>query len=491
MLLQSCVPFFWREPLYRAFGITLKQSLPVHCHQLHPLNNMSESTFSRHNDTSTNKTLVGWTWDSPGRGTLSLITTCLATIFLCTWVVIHPRVYKRESCAILHKLALFLKTIFAPEFIAVEGLQEWAQCRRMERECAKLTNGEFRLIHAFYISMLALRYRTPNGDRVIWPNQYTWLLQQHLIEWSDHPTWGLSVGDIWDKSKSDGAAKLLALVQVTWFSAQCLLRICHHLPLSQLESMTLGYIPLFVVTYFFWWNKPKDVRSSSLVDLPPMSLEHMAVFESMAVSNKFDNEGLENQVSYWNVWYLTPRAFEKEEEDRIAHEAQIEAQARVLKRSNQPSTHQTCLYSPYDATATNELAVQALNEPISVKKEIVMAHWDPDLYRSRIWPLTCLFGISFGALHLVCWNTMFPSIIELWLWRVSAFVSIVSMLIFMHFEKVVLRWGGFLTLISIASPAFYLLSRVVMIGGVFAALRGEESTIYDTYENSAYWIPFL
>lgn len=77
-------------------------------------------------DSPTAKPLVGWVVESPGRGTLSLICTCLFTIFLCTWVVIHPRVYKRRAVGRLHKIALFLKTIFAPEFIAVEGLQEWS-----------------------------------------------------------------------------------------------------------------------------------------------------------------------------------------------------------------------------------------------------------------------------------------------------------------------------------------------------------------------------
>ncbi|KAJ5806514.1 uncharacterized protein N7503_004116 [Penicillium pulvis] len=134
--------------------------------------------------------MVGWVWDGSGRGTISLITSCLGTVFLCTWIVIHPRVYKRESRATLHKVALFFKTILAPEFIAVEGLQEWAQCQRMTQECADFTGGEFKLIHAFYISMLALRYRTPKGDRVIWPNQYTWLLEQRLISWEDHANWG-------------------------------------------------------------------------------------------------------------------------------------------------------------------------------------------------------------------------------------------------------------------------------------------------------------
>lgn len=431
---------------------------------------------------SKHKELVGWIWDNPGRGTISLITTCLATIFMCTWVVIHPRVYKRESYANLHKFALFLKTIFAPEFIAVEGLQEWAQCRRMQRECADSTAGQFKLVHAFYVSMLALRYQTPNGDRVIWPNQYTWLLQQNLIRWEDHPSWGLSLDDICDKSKSDSAAKLLALIQVTWFSAQCILRISYHLPLSQLESMTLGYIPLFIVTYFFWWNKPKDIRSPSLVVLPGMSLEQFHFFQSLAVSNKFENEGMKEQTSYWSIWYLTPRVFEKVEADRLVQEAQTKA----LKRPDQnPITEQ-----PHEPTI-NGSEIRDLEDPHESRKDIVVSHWDPDLYRSRIWPLACLFGISFGALHLVSWNTMFPSIVELWLWRVSAFVSIVSMLIFMHFEKVVLRWDGILTLFSLSSPVFYLLSRIVMIAEVFAALRAADPAIYDTYEYSVYWLPFL
>lgn len=444
------------------------------------MNNQSCSNCSV--GSSSNKELVGWVWDNPGRGTISLITTCLGTIFLCTWVVIHPRVYKRESFANLHKFALLFKTIVAPEFIAVEGLQEWAQCRRMQRECGDYTAGQFKMVHAFYISMLALRYQTPNGDRVIWPNQYTWLLQQDLIRWEDHPNWGLSLDAICDKSKSDNAAKLLALIQVTWFSAQCILRTSYHLPLSQLESMTLGYIPLFIVTYFFWWNKPKDIRSPSLVVLPEMSPEQLHGFESMAVSNKFDNEGMKDQTSYWNIWYLTPRVFEKVEEDRLIQEARTKA----LKSSNKnPTTEQPC------EVTINEREIRDIEHQYEPCKDIVVSHWDPDLYRSRIWPLTCLLGVSFGALHLVSWNTMFPTIVELWLWRVSAFISIVSMLIFMHFEKVVLRWDGILTLFSLSSPVFYLLSRIGMMAEVFAALRATDPGIYDTYEYTVYWLPFL
>ena len=166
------------------------------------------STKSSRSSTPISK--VGWIDESPGRGTLSLIITCLFTIFLCTWVVIHPRVSKRPLLRRSHKVVLCLKAIIAPEFIAVEGLQEWSQAQRMVKECAASTREGFKLVHAFYIGMLALRYKTPHGDRVIWPNQYAWLLQEGLIDWNDHALWGLSEEIIRDKSNADGTAKILS-----------------------------------------------------------------------------------------------------------------------------------------------------------------------------------------------------------------------------------------------------------------------------------------
>lgn len=120
----------------------------------------------------------------------------------------------------------------------------------MVKDCAALTEQKFKPIHAFYIRMLTLRYHTPRGDRVIWPNQYTWLLQQGLIKWEGQTSWGFSTKRIRDKSRADSATKLISLIQVSCFVLQSILRSAHALPLSQLESMALSYIPLFTVTYF-------------------------------------------------------------------------------------------------------------------------------------------------------------------------------------------------------------------------------------------------
>lgn len=59
------------------------------------------------------------------------------------------------------------------------------------------------------------------------------------------------------------------------------------------------------------------------------------------------------------------------------------------------------------------------------------------------------------------------------------------------FEKVVLRWGGPLTMISLVSPELYLLSRMVMIDSVIAAFRASDPAVYDTYVVSTYWVHIL
>lgn len=109
----------------------------------------------------------------------------------------------------------------------------------------------------------------------------------------------------------------------------------------------------------------------------------------------------------------------------------------------------------------------------------LLVNWDPELYRSKLWPVTCLFGVSFGALHLASWNIVFPTLAELWIWRISAIVSMVAILVFMQFEKV-FRWRDPATIICIISVGLYILSRIGAMVEVFISLRGSEPGIYET-----------
>jgi hypothetical protein len=66
--------------------------------------------------------------------------------------------------------------------------------------------------------------------------------------------------DIMDKSKGDTIAKLLVVVQTSWFAIRCAARVAQGLPVTELELTTLGHTAFVAITYFFWWNKPLDVR---------------------------------------------------------------------------------------------------------------------------------------------------------------------------------------------------------------------------------------
>lgn len=416
--------------------------------------------------------LVGWVPENSGRGTLSLLWTCLLTTFLCTWVVIHPRIDKCKRLRVLHKIALSAKTIIAPELIAVEGAQEWTQARRIVKSCEQLAQGELGLVEAFYIGMLGIRYRTSRGTRILWPNQFVWLMQQGLFQWKDKEPWRLQRSDIRDRSNADGTAKFFALVQVAWFVVSCLIRLSREMELAPLECMTLSYIPLLVLTYFFWWLKPKDIHTPSEIDLPAMSQEQWRSFESLTISDDFDEESEVHGRSALSVFYLTPRVFEKEARDR-----------RLRQAINAGTEH-----VQYRKARGLPLIARAKPLPAMAADDIILAHWDPGLYRSRLWPITCLFGISFPALHLISWNGTFPTTVELWMWRATAITSIVGMLWFMQYEMVVFKWKNPSSYFRVLAPLLYVVSRVVMLGVAMAAFRASNPAVYETFVISNYWL---
>ena len=193
----------------------------------------------------------------------------------------------------------------------------------------------------------------------------------------------------------------------------------------------------------------------------------------MSISEDFDNEGTDTQTSVWLVWYLTPRMFEKEARERHAEQVREESEQHIHR-----------LHS-------RGLPILRRTRPLpkNPTEETVLANWDQDLYHSKLlWPITCMFGISFPALHLISWDGSFPTVFELWLWRAAAITSTVTMLIFMHFEKVVVRWKHPWTLWKVIPPGLYLLSRIVMLAEAFAALRASNPAIYETFVVANYWL---
>ena len=70
----------------------------------------------------------------------------------------------------------------------------------------------------------------------------------------------VTAADIEDRSKGDALSKIIAILQTTWFIAQCIARGQQRLALTELELVTLALASLNAVTFAIWWHKPLGVQ---------------------------------------------------------------------------------------------------------------------------------------------------------------------------------------------------------------------------------------
>jgi hypothetical protein len=70
-----------------------------------------------------------------------ILWSCLATIFACSWVSVHPNIpgpYESSWRIFLRRLELMFWAVFGPEMIITWALRQWLGARLME----KLYTGE-------------------------------------------------------------------------------------------------------------------------------------------------------------------------------------------------------------------------------------------------------------------------------------------------------------------------------------------------------------
>jgi hypothetical protein len=242
------------------------------------------------------------------RSLWSIVWTCLSTIFLCTWVSLHPNVTFRPETPktrgseriwdplhhfLSYKLPLFMWALLVPEYIlswsirqffAAGEIRDKGRCFLSRAKCESLiavlvpgwtrTHGFFMLMGGFHLFRLPAD--TPSiplapissepSDFVI-PSGYSSREQEiHVcpLQIDDIPASVLEMlspteAEIKDRSKSDGLTKLIVLLQTLWFIIQCIARGRQHLPLTELEVITLAYTMLNFFIYALWWNKPQNV----------------------------------------------------------------------------------------------------------------------------------------------------------------------------------------------------------------------------------------
>ncbi|KAF9473630.1 hypothetical protein BDN70DRAFT_908808 [Pholiota conissans] len=101
--------------------------------------------------------------------------------------------------------------------------------------------------------------------------------------------------EIQDRGKGDIISKIFIIVQTTWFVVQCLARWSQHLPVSELEVVTLGFAMLNGVTYALWWHKPQNVGRPVLIERKnPQGISSETPFIPLNSTNNYNPATSEN-----------------------------------------------------------------------------------------------------------------------------------------------------------------------------------------------------
>ncbi|KAJ7145176.1 hypothetical protein C8R43DRAFT_953608 [Mycena crocata] len=202
---------------------------------------------------------------SSHRQLFDIVWSCLATVFACIWISVHPNVPPPDQSWLAlfwHKLRIMLIAAIAPEVLACFAARQYFAAGWFSK---KLGVSK---MHGFFVSMGG--FVSPDGHPIATKTQL------------DHPLVGaayssaiqaVKVQEILGRSKGDTLSKAIALVQTLWFVAQYLARIHQGLVITEIEVATLGFAMVNVFIWLLWWSKPLDVCLPIVVgpalEIPP------------------------------------------------------------------------------------------------------------------------------------------------------------------------------------------------------------------------------
>ena len=375
----------------------------------------------------------GWHSTDCGRGTSDILWSCLATILLCVWTVIHLPVpccsrfedgeivpgepsRSRRNWVIRSGIVPAVISVIAPEFLTYTAIIEFAEAWMVKKKLMKM---EWTLTHAFYFNMGGFCLETPSGSRLQLDNTEQlsrvpspeWLSELEKVK-EEH---------IDDHSKSNSLTKFIACGQALWLVTQVISRICQHQAVTLLEVSTLAYAACALTAYIAWWKKAQNPT------LPIM----------------------------------------------------ISCSDEALR---QASTDRPLYYSEAD-----------LFEYVWAGQHWTGRTVDNGILAI---PLFSLCPAVFGAIHVASWNIRLLSNIEQWLWRASALICLAAGIILWLFVFL-LKWcdkwfwtGDTLQISIVVIPLFYIIARIFMIVEVFLSLRALPASAYDSVQWSSF-IPHI
>ncbi|KAJ7910780.1 hypothetical protein B0H13DRAFT_596172 [Mycena leptocephala] len=287
------------------------------------------------------------------RKLFNIVWGCLATIFACTWVSVHPNVPAPNQSRLMlywRRLKMMLIAVIAPELMVGFAARQFVAARILSREFG------FSRTHGFFFCMGGFVSSTG----------YPVVSKKQLADLDLGPEFLTSIKnvdaeDIMDKSKGDALSKGLAIVQGLWFTAQCLARVHQRLAVTELEVATLAFAVVNVFIWFLWWNKPLDVQRQIVVGpAKPADAQPITVVRVPRLHRFF------SAIGGITINYK---------------------------------------YDPLSSTSVSSFWSLPMNELDNIQG------------RFTPFAIETLVGAVFGAIHCAAWHADFPTTAEMWMWR--------------------------------------------------------------------------
>jgi hypothetical protein len=319
----------------------------------------------------------GWVGSPDERGTLDIVWSCVSTLFICLWSMLHLNLPSRKDTfwnIFWRKARWLLLGILAPEVPMLFACGQWASAKRSVEEMRTLgfDEEEWSLEHAYNADSGGFELRTIDREAIpITAKQVHYLIENNIITLPR-----ITKKEIWDKSNADKVAKFLACFQTAWLTTQTIARAIQHLAITPLELSSIALALTSLTTLWYWLQKPLDVETATVI------------FTEKSMKEVIGTSGNDSSDHYTN----TPLDF-------------IEPRIYISRKWN------PVLFN------------WILNRGLQTKTiERIPNDRDPQLSNVYQHVSLAFATASFASIHLAGWNFSFETYWEAWLWRGNCLV---------------------------------------------------------------------
>ncbi|CAG5184804.1 uncharacterized protein ALTATR162_LOCUS11090 [Alternaria atra] len=208
----------------------------------------------------------GWVGGPDERGTLDIVWTCVSTLFICLWSMLHLNIPSQKDTfwnIFWRKARWLLLGVLAPEVPMLFAAGQWASAKRSVKAMRDIgfDEEEWSLEHAYYADSGGFELRTADHEAIpITAKQVHYLIEHNIITLPK-----VTKKEIWDKSNADKVAKFLACFQTAWLTTQTIACAIQHLAITPLELSSIALALTSLTTLWYWLQKPLDVETPTII----------------------------------------------------------------------------------------------------------------------------------------------------------------------------------------------------------------------------------